>query len=104
MNLKGCVVTFSRPDELLADPLVRMQVDWYATRTRLGTIYGLAELHQVSPSFSPLSESERIESTLELVDRLLEHSGNIKKSVADAELFAQWVSRSWMGMGRSLGL
>lgn len=87
----------------LANSLPCQQADWYLTRSRLGTIYGLAELHLLSPS-NALTSAERVESTLELVDALLDRSRSMQKSVEGAGQFAEWVGKSWMGMGRSLGL
>lgn len=99
----------------------RPQTDWYAQRARLGTIYGMAgtsippsppthslirrhvELHLLSPTLGRLSSSEKVESTLELVDRLFDSSSAAHKKLSDASLFGQFVVRSWAGLYRSAG-
>lgn len=96
---------------------------WYRTRARIGTVYGLAggplaeakvdflisqslatELHQLSPTVAALAPEARLPATLKLVDSLLAGSDAITQKVKDAEEFGTFVVRSWMGIGRSLGL
>ncbi|KAM0787624.1 hypothetical protein ACM66B_003690 [Microbotryomycetes sp. NB124-2] len=79
-------------------------LDWYAVRARIGTAYGAAELHLLSPSLRSLSVDERLESTYEVVDKLLQRSQDLGQTVESATLFGRWVGKSWAGMGRSLGL
>ena len=81
-----------------------MQLDWYVLRARLGTIYGLAELHQVSPGLAHLPAQERTARTLDLVDRLLEQDDGVAGRVRGIGQTVEWAAKSWLGMGRSLGL
>ncbi|GAA5876577.1 hypothetical protein JCM1840_000814 [Sporobolomyces johnsonii] len=79
---------------------------WYSLRLRLSLIYALSEFHllsSASPS-SPLSPAEAIEDAVALSERLFDTSQQLGKQVDDAGLFAQWVARSWMGIGRSMGV
>lgn len=64
----------------------------------------LAELHLLSPTLGRLSPSQKVESTLELVDRLFDSSSAAHKKLNDAALFGQFVVRSWAGLFRSAGL
>ncbi|KAK4051139.1 hypothetical protein OIV83_002961 [Microbotryomycetes sp. JL201] len=79
-------------------------LDWYAVRARIGTAYGAAELHLLSPSSRSLPIDERLESSYEVADKVLQRSGELGQSVEGATLFGRWVGKSWAGMGRSLGL
>lgn len=49
------------------------------------------------------SASQRIDSTVELVDTLIERSGAVEKQAHDAVMFADWIGKSWMGLGKSAG-
>ncbi|SCV67822.1 BQ2448_5433 [Microbotryum intermedium] len=80
--------------------LPSQQLEWYSTRASLGTLYGLSELHQLSPELNGLDPSQRTLETYEFVDRMWDKSDGL----AAVGAFAIWVGRSWMGMGRSLGL
>ncbi|KAM0750454.1 hypothetical protein T439DRAFT_289427 [Meredithblackwellia eburnea MCA 4105] len=48
--------------------------------------------------------AKRLESTFELANSLLDGSDAIKSKLNDMEQFGTFVYRSWMGIGRSLGL
>ncbi|KAK4701971.1 hypothetical protein P7C70_g4254, partial [Phenoliferia sp. Uapishka_3] len=56
-----------------------------------------------SRSLSALPPSERLASTLDLVDSLLAGSSAVHGKVKHAEEFGSFVVRSWMGIGRSMG-
>ena len=64
----------------------------------------LLELHQLSATVSALPPADRLPATFDLVDSLLTGSDAIGAKVKDAEEFGTFVVRSWMGIGRSLGL
>ncbi|KAI5478260.1 ubiquinone biosynthesis protein coq9 [Pseudohyphozyma bogoriensis] len=77
-------------------------VAWYRTRARIGTLYGLTELHLLSPSLASLPPSERIEASLETLDRLIEGTESVDKKIKDVEDYGMFIIRSWMGIARSL--
>ncbi|KAL8280637.1 hypothetical protein RQP46_006960 [Phenoliferia psychrophenolica] len=74
-------------------------VAWYRTRARIGTVYGLAELHQLSPTISALPPSERLPATFELVDSLLTGSDAIAAKVKDTEEFGTFVLLTMNDLG-----
>lgn len=62
------------------------------------------ELHLLSPQLATLPPAEGLTSTLALVDTLLAGSNGVASKINDAQQFGTFVVRSWMGIGRSLGL
>ncbi|GAA6025066.1 hypothetical protein JCM11491_006059 [Sporobolomyces phaffii] len=97
---------------------------WYSIRTRLSLIYTLSELHLLSspspsPSPSPSSSptttpttltstlttrEERIASATRYAETLFDETARVGDSVEGVRAFANWVVKSWMGIGRSLGV
>ncbi|SGZ17718.1 BQ5605_C020g09138 [Microbotryum silenes-dioicae] len=75
-------------------------LEWYSVRASLGTLYGLSELHQLSPQLQGHDPSQRTLETYEFLDRMWDKSDGL----AGLGAFATWVRRSWTGMGTSLGL
>ncbi|KAL5526492.1 hypothetical protein ACEPAF_8216 [Sanghuangporus sanghuang] len=67
---------------------------WYAKRAALSAVYTAAELHQLS---SPSTADG-------FLDDLLETSQNVESVVSDTAEFGKYVTRSWAGIYRSLGL
>ena len=84
--------------------LARAQTDWYTLRLRLSTAYALAELSLLSPSASssPASTPERIAAAQQYADRLLDQGARVGRGFENAGLFAEWVRKSWAGIGRSV--
>jgi hypothetical protein len=83
------------------------QTDWYSLRLRLGTVYALSELSLLAPSSSAAattasSSEERVQAAIAYSRQLLEGTGRIGKELDNAGLFADWVVKSWRGIGRSL--
>ncbi|GAA5964439.1 hypothetical protein JCM8115_006315 [Rhodotorula mucilaginosa] len=81
--------------------------DWYSLRLRLGTVYALSELSLLAPSSSAAattasSSEERVQAAIAYSRQLLEGTGRIGKELDNAGLFADWVVKSWRGIGRSL--
>ncbi|GAA5821756.1 hypothetical protein JCM3770_003163 [Rhodotorula araucariae] len=78
---------------------------WYTLRARLATVYALAELSLVAPSSAtapPLPAAARIAAAQEYAETLLDQSARIARDVEGAGMFATWVRKSWMGIGRSV--
>ncbi|BGP39740.1 hypothetical protein JCM10450v2_003709 [Rhodotorula kratochvilovae] len=75
---------------------------WYTLRARLATIYALSELSLLAPSSASLPSSARIAAAQEYAETLFDQSARIARDVEGAGMFAQWVAKSWMGIGRSV--
>ncbi|KAJ8072883.1 hypothetical protein PM082_016442 [Marasmius tenuissimus] len=71
-----------------------LQLDWYAKRASLATVYSAAELHQ-------LSSPETAEAFL---DNLLNSSETVNSAFREATLFSSYVYKSWGGILRSKGI
>ncbi|KAF9267977.1 hypothetical protein L218DRAFT_955143 [Marasmius fiardii PR-910] len=70
-----------------------IQLDWYARRTSLATIYAAAELHQLqSPQTAGM-----------FLDDLLTSSDKLGSAFREAQLFSSYVLKSWDGIMRSKG-
>lgn len=80
----------------------RPQTDWYSLRLRLGTVYALSELSLLAPSSSSLPAPARIAAAVALSEQLLDRTGQLGKEVENVGLFAEWVRKSWVGIGRSV--
>ncbi|GAA5990959.1 hypothetical protein JCM10908_000096 [Rhodotorula pacifica] len=84
--------------------------EWYSLRLRLGTVYALSELSLLAPSSSSsststsatLTPSERIDQAVLYSRELLQRTGRVGQELENAGMFAEWVRKSWMGIGRSL--
>ncbi|GAA5997716.1 uncharacterized protein JCM10292_006763 [Rhodotorula paludigena] len=76
--------------------------DWYSLRLRLGTVYALSELSLLAPSSSSLPAPDRIAAAVALSEQLLDRTGQLGKDVENVGLFAEWVRKSWVGIGRSV--
>ncbi|GAA5881952.1 hypothetical protein JCM16303_003481 [Sporobolomyces ruberrimus] len=86
---------------------------WYTLRARLSLIYSLSELHLLSTSSSTSSSdpsdpipttTERIADSIRYSEKLWRQTGQVGKKVDGVEEFGNWVVKSWMGIGRSLGV
>lgn len=67
---------------------------WYARRASVAAVYAAAELHQLT---SPTS-------AYQFLDSLLESSANADDIISDVGLYADYIWRSWKGIGKSRGL
>ncbi|BGP55145.1 hypothetical protein JCM8202_002796 [Rhodotorula sphaerocarpa] len=76
--------------------------EWYSLRLRLGTVYALSELSLLAPSSSALPARERIDQAVATSHALLERTGRVGNELDNARMFAEWVAKSWAGIGRSL--
>ncbi|POY70103.1 hypothetical protein BMF94_6877 [Rhodotorula taiwanensis] len=83
--------------------------EWYSLRLRLGTIYALSELSLVAPPSSPtvaatpaLPAADRIQQAIAYSHRLFDQTGRVGQELDNVGMFAEWVRKSWMGIGRSL--
>ncbi|GAA5834407.1 hypothetical protein JCM5353_008935 [Sporobolomyces roseus] len=79
---------------------------WYSLRARLSFIYTLSELHLLSPS-SPdanLAPSDRIQAAIRLSEKLFNETEKVGNTVDGVGNFGNWVVKSWMGIGRSMGV
>ncbi|GAA5943165.1 uncharacterized protein JCM15063_005222 [Sporobolomyces koalae] len=85
---------------------------WYSLRARLALIYTLAELHLLSPPSSAISDSSpvdsvggnRVQASVQFAEKLFRETGTVADSVQNVNDFGRWVVKSWMGIGRSLGV
>ncbi|GAA5912853.1 uncharacterized protein JCM6883_004855 [Sporobolomyces salmoneus] len=82
---------------------------WYSLRARLSLIYTLSELHLLSPPSSDPSSTittpaERIQASILFSEKLWRETGKVGDSIQGMEDFGNWVGKSWMGIGRSLGI
>ncbi|KZV64858.1 hypothetical protein PENSPDRAFT_756935 [Peniophora sp. CONT] len=68
--------------------------DWYTRRASLAAVYAAAELHQMS---SP-------ETARAFLDSLLATSKSVGNVVSEAELYAEYIFKSWKGIIRSSGV
>ncbi|CAA7269565.1 unnamed protein product [Cyclocybe aegerita] len=71
-----------------------LQLEWYARRASLATVYVAAELHQLT---SPTT-------AYAFLDSLLETSSNLKSSLNEVELYSSYVFKSWRGIIKSSGI
>ncbi|KAI0300828.1 hypothetical protein BC826DRAFT_1102162 [Russula brevipes] len=84
----------------IADEACRVTSDasigpsWYTKRVTLATIYAAAELHQLtSPPTTPA-----------FLDSLFESSSHVENAFSEAEIFARYVSKSWVAIAKSSGV
>ncbi|KAF8486002.1 hypothetical protein DFH94DRAFT_709610 [Russula ochroleuca] len=64
---------------------------WYTKRATLAAIYAAAELHQLtSPPTAPA-----------FLDSLFESASHVENALSEAEVFAQYVARSWVAIAKS---
>ncbi|KAL0579301.1 hypothetical protein V5O48_002699 [Marasmius crinis-equi] len=70
-----------------------LQLDWYARRASLATVYSAAELHQLK---SP-------ESAGAFLDDLLSASETAGTTLREAQVFSSYVYKSWNGILKSKG-
>ncbi|GAA5963637.1 hypothetical protein JCM3765_003525 [Sporobolomyces pararoseus] len=78
---------------------------WYSLRARLALVYTLSELHLLSPPSDPsLSSQDRIGDSIRFSEKLWRETGKVGDTVQGVEDFGNWVVKSWMGIGRSLGV
>ncbi|KAH9998872.1 hypothetical protein BJV74DRAFT_190555 [Russula compacta] len=67
---------------------------WYTKRATLAVIYAAAELHQLtSPSTAPT-----------FLDSLFESASRIQNALSETEIFAQYVTKSWVAIAKSSGV
>lgn len=76
------------------------QTAWYSLRLRVSTIYALSELSLLAPSPS-LTPSERLAAAIDYSDRLFDQMARLGQEVDNVGLFAEWVTKSWVGIARS---
>ncbi|OBZ72075.1 Ubiquinone biosynthesis protein coq9, mitochondrial [Grifola frondosa] len=67
---------------------------WYARRASLAAVYAAAELHQLT---SP-------HTAYQFLEGLLDMSSRIESSFGEAEIFAKYIVRSWVGIVKSRGV
>ncbi|TFK36655.1 hypothetical protein BDQ12DRAFT_236272 [Crucibulum laeve] len=71
-----------------------LQLEWYARRASLATVYTAAELHQfTSPS-----------TAYAFLDSLLDTSSAVKSSIDEVSLFSSYIFKSWKGIIKSSGI
>ncbi|EJT97535.1 hypothetical protein DACRYDRAFT_24941 [Dacryopinax primogenitus] len=70
---------------------------YYAQRARIGTIYALSELHQLS-SPSPSSRTDHF------LRDMLNFTGTLPQVAGEVGTFLKFVGRSWAGILRSRGM
>lgn len=67
---------------------------WYTKRVTLAAIYASAELHQLtSPHTAPA-----------FLDTLLDSASNMQSVLSEAEIFAQYVAKSWVAIAKNSGV
>ncbi|OCH85721.1 hypothetical protein OBBRIDRAFT_739439, partial [Obba rivulosa] len=67
---------------------------WYTRRASLATVYGAAELHQLT---SPHTAQGFLHS-------LLDKASEVERVFAETDLFARYIGRSWAGIINSRGI
>ncbi|SGY60406.1 BQ5605_C007g04426 [Microbotryum silenes-dioicae] len=75
-------------------------LEWYSVRASLGTLYGLSELHQLSPQLQGLEPSQRRLETYEFLDRIWDKSDGLAGLGAFRHVGAQELD----GDGNKFGL
>ncbi|KAI0272153.1 hypothetical protein BGY98DRAFT_922202 [Russula aff. rugulosa BPL654] len=64
---------------------------WYTKRATLAAIYAAAELHQLtSPPTAPA-----------FLDSLFESASDVENALSEAEIFAQYIAKSWVAIIKS---
>ncbi|KAF8271183.1 hypothetical protein EI94DRAFT_1721067 [Lactarius quietus] len=67
---------------------------WYTKRITLAAIYASAELHQLT---SPQTASA-------FLDSLLDSASHMKNAISEAEIFTQYVAKSWVAIAKNSGV
>ncbi|KAI0255026.1 hypothetical protein BJV78DRAFT_1180641 [Lactifluus subvellereus] len=67
---------------------------WYTKRVTLAAIYAAAELHQLtSPKTAPA-----------FLDSLLDSALHVQNALSEAEIFTQYIAKSWAAIAKSSGI
>ncbi|KAH9953212.1 hypothetical protein BGW80DRAFT_1460109 [Lactifluus volemus] len=84
----------------IADEACRVTKDtsigpsWYTKRVTLASIYAAAELHQLtSPQTAPA-----------FLDSLFDSASHVQNVLSEAEIFTQYISKSWKAIAKSSGI
>ncbi|KAM6490573.1 hypothetical protein JOM56_013916 [Amanita muscaria] len=71
-----------------------LYLSWYTNRASIAAIYSAAELHQLA---SP-------QTAHGFLDSLLESEKEVKRAVEEVGVYAEYIGKSWIGIGKSWGV